>query len=84
MHNVTDERHMLLARRVKALWSRYQRSRDLVSVGAYVPGSDAETDQALALFPRIAAMLQQEMHEQCTLEQARGALEAVLGPSGDR
>ena len=84
MHNVTDARHLLLARRVKALWSRYQRSRDLISVGAYVAGSDPETDQALALFPRIAAMLQQEMHEQCTLAQARDALEAVLGPSGDR
>ncbi|HPA89682.1 MAG TPA: flagellum-specific ATP synthase FliI, partial [Quisquiliibacterium sp.] len=84
MHNVTDARHLLLARRVKALWSRYQRSRDLISVGAYVAGSDPETDQALTLFPRIAAMLQQEMHEQCTLAQARDALEAVLGPSGDR
>jgi len=84
MHNVTGDRQQQLARRVKALWSRYQRSRDLISVGAYVSGTDAETDQAIALNPRIAQMLQQAIPERSTLQQACDALETVLGPMGDR
>jgi flagellum-specific ATP synthase len=84
MHNVTDERHQALARRAKALWSRYQRNRDLISGGAYIPGSDPDTDRAIALHPALAAMLQQPMNERCTLAQARAALAAVLGPEEGR
>jgi len=84
MTNVTSERHLVLARRVKSLWSRYQRSRDLISVGAYVAGTDPETDQAIALNPRITAMLQQAMNERSSMGQALQSLEAVLGPAGDR
>ncbi len=78
MHNVASERHQLLARRVKALWSRYQRNRDLISVGAYIAGSDAETDRAIALHGAISAMLQQPMNQRCTLDQAHEAIQALL------
>jgi flagellum-specific ATP synthase len=84
MHNVTEPEPWQLARRVKALWSRYQRSRDLIAVGAYVAGHDHETDQAIALFPRIAQMLQQSMNERCDFHVSLSALEAVLMPGGDR
>ncbi len=84
MHNVTDEPHQSMARRIKAMWSRYQRSRDLISVGAYVPGHDLETDQAIAMQPRIAQMLQQSMTERCDFERSLRDLESVLAPGGDR
>jgi flagellar export protein FliJ len=73
MHQVVDARQLRLARRLKALWSRYRRSRDLISVGAYVQGSDPETDLAIALMPRIAALLQQDMHAGADPRVARGA-----------
>ncbi len=84
MHNVTTDQHMALARRVKGMWSRYQRSRDLISVGAYVAGHDHETDLAITMFPRIAHMLQQPMNECCDLQTSLNDLEALLGPGGDR
>jgi len=83
MHQVVDARQLRLARRLKALWSRYRRSRDLISVGAYVPGSDTETDLAIALMPRIAALLQQDMHAGADLAASAGALEALIGPTLD-
>ena len=50
-------------RRFRFLYSRYQRSRDLISVGAYVRGSDPALDEAIALYPRLEAFLQQNMRE---------------------
>ena len=83
MHQVVDPRQLKLARRLKALWSRYQRSRDLISVGAYVPGSDPETDMAIALMPRIASLLQQDMHAGASLAASADALEALVGGALD-
>ncbi|HYF58575.1 MAG TPA: flagellar protein export ATPase FliI [Burkholderiaceae bacterium] len=81
MHQVTDARQLRLARRLKALWSRYRRSRDLISVGAYVQGSDPETDLSIALMPRIAALLQQGMDDGADFASSRAALDALIGPT---
>jgi flagellum-specific ATP synthase len=53
---------MATVRRFKQLYSRYQRSRDLISVGAYVKGSDSLLDEAILLHPKLEAFLQQGMH----------------------
>ncbi len=50
-------------RGLKQLLSRYQRNRDLISVGAYAPGHDAQLDKAIALYPKIEAFLQQPLQE---------------------
>ena len=46
--------------RFKQLLSAYQRNRDLVSVGAYVKGSDAMLDQAIDKYPSLEAFLRAE------------------------
>ena len=66
------------ARRFKALYSRFSRNRDLLSVGAYVAGSDRLLDAAIAAHPRMEAFLQQSMHEPSTLAEAHGRLTALL------
>jgi flagellum-specific ATP synthase len=81
MHQVTDDTQLRMARRLKALWSRYRRSRDLISVGAYVHGSDPETDLAIALMPQIAALLQQDMTAGAGFAASRAALGALIGPT---
>lgn len=52
------------AQHFKALYSRYQRSHDLISVGAYISGTDPQLDQAIGLYPALEAFLQQGMFEQ--------------------
>ncbi len=70
-------------RRFKQLYSRYQRNRDLVNVGAYVKGSDALLDLAIALHPRMAAFLQQDQHERATRTEGAQQLAALLdAPAG--
>ena len=61
MPKVVTKEHLLGARRIKQLYSRYMSGRDLVSMGAYVPGSDGDLDAALKAWPKIQAYLQQEV-----------------------
>ncbi|GLS15436.1 MULTISPECIES: flagellar protein export ATPase FliI [Hydrogenophaga] len=78
MHNVTGATHLELARRFRALYSRYQKSRDLIQLGAYVPGSDPETDRAIALHPQMQRFLQQDMREAATLESSLQQMALIL------
>ncbi|NDV11881.1 flagellar protein export ATPase FliI [Crenobacter caeni] len=63
MVDVVSREHLDAARRFKQLFSRYQRSRDLISVGAYVPGSDPLLDEAIRRQLQQVAFLTQPQHE---------------------
>ncbi len=63
MTSLVDAQHFDLTRRFKRLYARYERSRDLISVGAYAPGSDPLLDQAVNLYPRLEAFLMQGIDE---------------------
>lgn len=63
MVDVVEPRQMDLARRFKQLYSRYQRNRDLISVGAYVAGSDPMLDEAIRRQLPMVGFLTQPMHE---------------------
>ena len=65
-------------RGVKQVLSRYQRNRDLISVGAYAPGHDAQLDRAIALYPRIEAFLQQTMDERADYTTAINQLHGLF------
>ncbi len=75
---VTDE-HLLKAQAIKRLYSRYQQNRDLISVGAYVQGSDPETDLAVQKIKPIRQFLSQTMHEKVNYEDSLKALNALFG-----
>ncbi len=79
MPQVVPPEQLKQAQRFKQLWSRYQQSRDLISVGAYVPGGDADTDQAIARQPVMAQYLRQGLDESVGMPQSREQLAAVLG-----
>ncbi len=72
--DVADKDHLRAARRVLALWAVYQDIEDLVNIGAYVPGVNAEFDLAVQMKPQITQYLQQDSQAPVTLEQARKQL----------
>jgi flagellum-specific ATP synthase len=78
LHSLVDDAGLESIRRFKQLYARYQRNRDLVSVGAYVAGSDPLLDKALALYPRIEGFLQQNMREKVDLKSSMSALRALV------
>jgi flagellum-specific ATP synthase len=79
MTSVCGPDQIEMARQFKALYSRFTRNRDLLSVGAYVPGGDPVLDAAIAAYPRMETFLQQSMDEASSLAEAHGRLAALLG-----
>jgi flagellum-specific ATP synthase len=80
MTAVAGREQQQAARRARALLARVHKARDLIQLGAYAPGHDAELDTALRLHPRLLALLQQDMHERADLDGSIAMLaEAVNG-----
>lgn len=74
MTSLVDERHFSVVQRFKQLLSSYQRNRDLISVGAYAPGSDPLLDTAIRLYPQMEGFLRQGILERCDYEDSRSHL----------
>ncbi|GLR14541.1 flagellar protein export ATPase FliI [Chitinimonas prasina] len=79
MTDIIEPEEYNLVRRFKQLYSRYQRSRDLINVGAYVRGSDPLLDEAIARMPAMEAFLQQGIFEREGYAGARMRLAALFG-----
>ncbi len=79
MHNVVSPEHLQQARRYRQLYSRYQKARDLIQLGAYMHGSDPDTDRAIALFPAMQQYLMQDMHEKALLDESIRQLRLTVG-----
>ncbi|NCN70340.1 MAG: flagellar protein export ATPase FliI [Betaproteobacteria bacterium] len=78
MQNVTSREHFEVARRFKAVYSRYEKGRDLVQIGAYVRGSDRAMDEAIALHEPMMQFLQQDMFESASLPDSVNELSASI------
>jgi len=61
MTALIDETHFTDVQYFKRMFSRYERNRDLINVGAYAAGSDPTLDRAITLYPQLEAFLQQPM-----------------------
>jgi flagellum-specific ATP synthase len=60
---VTDPAQKADAARLRRLLAAHRSVRELVEIGAYVAGADADADAAIALMPRIEAFLRQGMDD---------------------
>jgi flagellum-specific ATP synthase len=78
MPDIIESSHLQMARDVRRLYSLYQQNRDLISVGAYQPGSDPRIDKAIVKNPEILDFLQQDMDESVDINQSLQELEMLL------
>lgn len=78
MDAVVPKKHADAARRLRALLAHYEAKRDLVTLGAYSKGSDAELDEALAMMPKIEKLLRQDPGERSTMQAAVDSLQQIV------
>jgi flagellum-specific ATP synthase len=77
MPDVTEVAHRRKAGQVRDWMAAIRDSEDLVSVGAYVPGSNPRIDEARARQDAIASFLCQSSDTLCSFTDAIAALESL-------
>jgi flagellum-specific ATP synthase len=77
-NEITAPEHQQRVRQFKALFSAYQRNRDLINIGAYQKGSDARVDAAIEKWPRIEEFLRQDVRDAAAFDTSRDALLQLL------
>jgi flagellum-specific ATP synthase len=83
MPAVTVREHQRAAQRFRQVYSAYRQQRDLIAVGAYQKGSDPQVDQAIAMWPKLRAFLQQEVDEPMNLADGIVALNALAAEAAE-
>ena len=78
MLDVTTEAHQTLAGQIRNCLAVYREAEDLVNIGAYVSGSNAEIDMVLRLMPNIRAFLQQGLYELTPFDKVEMLMDAAL------
>ncbi len=74
MPDVTGEEHCRRASLLRDQLAACRQSEDLVRIGAYTKGSNAELDRALEQLPRINAYLKQGIGEEAVFETSISGL----------
>ena len=76
-----DVQHLKTMQRFKQLLSIYQQNKDLINIGAYTPGANADTDAAIERQPHLRRFIEQSMGEAVSFDVSIATLQAVITPS---
>ncbi|MDG6773343.1 flagellar protein export ATPase FliI [Thiomicrorhabdus sp. ZW0627] len=79
MVEIVPKEQMDQARRFKQLYATYQQNQDLINVGAYRKGSDANIDAAIAKRPDLMQFLSQQIDERYSVQDSVAELQKSLG-----
>lgn len=80
MPQIIEPDHLTMAMRFKQLYSKYRQNEDLINVGAYVKGSDPDTDFVMENLPSMTAYLRQGINESFPLVPSMQQMIMVLSP----
>jgi flagellum-specific ATP synthase len=75
---ITTPEHIELVQRFRELNAAYAHNRDLIKVGAYAEGRDAQADEAIRRSPQMLKFLRQDSAEPVTLERSFAELTALF------
>lgn len=78
MPNIVDKGQLDNLHRFKQLLSLYQQNKDLISIGAYQPGSDSEVDNAITFLPQIKNFIRQDMNQAVAYEASVNQLNELV------
>ena len=76
---VTTREQQHDARQLRRLLAAHRDVRELVEIGAYLPGSAPDADRALALLPRIDGFLRQPVDDLSTTSRTWDDLAELVG-----
>lgn len=74
MNDIVDPDHRRAATRLRQLIATWMENRELMLMGGYAAGQDADLDAAVRLWPRIRAFISQQIEEPSDFAASRAAL----------
>jgi flagellum-specific ATP synthase len=77
MRDVIDPEHLALRERTIDILAAYQGAEDMITIGAYVDGSDPRIDQAKQLMPEIDKFLRQDISQRIPYDTSLDQLKKV-------
>ncbi|MBG9455177.1 ATP synthase [Lysinibacillus sphaericus] len=82
MNHVAEPEHKKAAERLRELYYTYDKSEDLINIGAYKKGTSKEIDEAIYYEPLITAYLKQGYLDKVTLEESMNELISLSNGGG--
>ncbi|QOV13520.1 flagellar protein export ATPase FliI [Viridibacillus arvi] len=70
MNHIVSKEHVQAAERLRELYYTYNKSEDLINIGAYKRGTSKEIDQAIHYEPLITAFLKQGYLDNVSMQQS--------------
>jgi flagellum-specific ATP synthase len=77
-NKITSREQRTDATELRRLMAAHREVRELVEIGAYVPGTNPEADRANAIWPQITAFLRQDIDERVDADQAWYQLQQLI------
>lgn len=75
---IADDEHLTQTKAVLEMLADYRDSEDMINIGAYVPGSNANVDRAIEKIESIREFLRQDMLDSAPFEDTMTKLRMVL------
>ncbi len=79
MRDVSPREHIAVRDRAVNILSSYRSAEDMITIGAYIDGSDPDVDEAKKLMPGIIRFLRQGMQRKVDMEASITGLKNALG-----
>lgn len=76
-----EKEEYALLRHAKSIVSTYEDMEELIRLGAYRKGTDPKVDEAINLYPKIEAFLNQNKQEKTSMPECYAMLEQILNPA---
>jgi flagellum-specific ATP synthase len=78
MADITTPEHRELAAKVRQVLGYYAEAEDLINIGAYVKGSNAQIDEAIQYIEPVKAFLKQAAQDSETFAGSLEKLKAIF------
>ncbi len=79
MRDVSQKDHVVLRDKAVSVLSAYRGAEDMITIGAYIDGSDPDVDEAKHLMPGLVQFLRQDMNRRVDMGASMDGLKKALG-----
>jgi len=78
MIDVVDKEQLQMAGRIQNIIATYKKAEDLINIGAYVKGSNAEIDYAVSMIDGVNEFLRQGINEKVDLARTKRLMQDLF------